>query len=417
MIRIKAFKGIKPNKDFVDKIIAPPYDILSFKECKDITKNNPYSFIHITRSEVDLGGNISPYSEEVYLKASENLKNFIKKKYLIQDNKEKIYVYRESVGSKKQIGFVVCNYVYDYLNGFIKKHENTREEKEKDRVNHIKYTKCHTEPVFLIYKNNNILDEILEVTELTDCYTTVKTKEGVEHTLWEIENTHIIDKIINEFSKIEYLYIADGHHRTAAAVNYALIMDENNSQKEFKEYQYFMSVIFPQNQLTILPYNRAVIDINGFSKEEFLSLVSKNFNISTVKSNDGNYGFKAKNKGDIGMYVGGEWFLINLKDELLNKDDIIKSLDVSILQDYLLDPILNIKDPRIDKRIDFIGGIKGTDCLKDIVDSAKFKVSFSMYPTSMEELLRVADNNLLMPPKSTWFEPKLISGLFLHSIE
>ncbi|HOJ63620.1 MAG TPA: DUF1015 family protein [Spirochaetota bacterium] len=417
MIKIKAFKAIKPAKNIAEMLISPPYDILTLNDCKNLVKNNPYSLIHITRSEVDLAPNINPYSEEVYLKAKENLDNFIKNGYLTPDNKEKIYVYREIKGSQRQIGFVVCNYVYDYVNGFIKKHENTRKDKEEDRINHLKYTKCQVEPVFLIYRKNHILNEILEMTELTEPYISVKSKDGVEHTLWDIENSHVINKIIKEFQGIDYLYIADGHHRIASSVNYALRMDENNSQKEFREYQYFMSVIFPEEQLTILPYNRAVVDIDGLSKDNFIKLVSQNFTVSSAKPNDGEYGFKPKEKGEIGMYVGGEWFLLRIKDNLFVKDDSIKSLDVSILQDYLLEPILNIKDPRTDKRIEFIGGVKGTEYLKEIVDSGRFKVSFSMYPTSMEELLRVSDCNLLMPPKSTWFEPKLISGLFLHLID
>jgi uncharacterized protein (DUF1015 family) len=414
MVKIKPFTGLRPKNDLYKDIIAPPYDVVNYNDCVEIGKN-PFSLIHITRSEIDLDANDNPYSDNVYLKAKENLSVFIKKGNLVFDEKPCFYVYRQMMGSHKQTGFVGITNVYDYEKGIIKKHENTRRDKEEDRIKHIDITNCQVEPVFLAYKKNTDLDTILASYENQSPDMDLTTKDGVKHTLWVIKDEEVINRIKAGFGKIDCLYVADGHHRTAAALSIAKKRDKDNPHNIEKEYQYFLSVIFPHDTLKILPYNRAIRDLAGNTKDEFLTKIKKYFSIREAKPNDKS-GFSPERPKQIGMYLENVWYAIDFKNEFLSSDPV-KSLDVSILQDYILEPILGIKDPRTDKRIDFVGGIKGSEKLKTIVDSKEFAVSFSMYPTSMEELLKVADAGLLMPPKSTWFEPKLGSGIVLHCLD
>jgi uncharacterized protein (DUF1015 family) len=412
LIKIKPFTGLRPKAELYPKITSLPYDVLSIEDCREIVKNNEYSLIHITRSEVDLPDDNNPYSEFVYQTAKENLNKFIEKKYLIFDKKPCYYVYREIMGEHKQIGFVGVTSVSDYENGIIKKHENTRNDKEEDRIKHIDITNCQTEPVFLAYRNEKNLDSILNEIEKTKPEIDFISEDKIRQSLWIISDEIIMNNITESFSNIPYLYVADGHHRTAAAVKVAKKRSSDKKEKEEKDFNYFLSVIFPHNTLKILPYNRVVKDLNKNDLNSFIEKIKENFIINKVNSNDG-AGFRPGKPKQIGMYTEGSWYIIEPKNEIINKDQV-KSLDVSILQDYLLGPILGIIDPRTDKRIEFIGGIKGTEILKDKVDKKEFSVSFSMFPTSMEELLAVADSNKLMPPKSTWFEPKLRSGMVLH---
>lgn len=415
MITIKPFKALRPKKDLYEKIIAPPYDVVSFDDCLKLAKNNPYSLIHISRSEVDLPDNVDHYSDEVYLKAKENLESFIKKGFLVYDDKEYFYVYRQIMDGRKQIGFVAGVHANDYETGIVKKHENTRQDKEDDRIKHIDATNAQIEPVFLAYRSKKSLDQILFDVENTTPEADLTSDDGVRHTLWQVKDDRVCKNILEEFKNIPALYVADGHHRTAAACKTAKKRDERNAEKGEPEYRYFMSVIFPDNMLKIMDYNRAVKDLNSNEPDSFISKIEKNFILEKTKPNVGKYGYKPAQKNHFGMYLDGSWYLLKAKNEIKSNDPV-KTLDVSILQDYILSPILGIENPRTDKRIDFIGGIKGADILKDIVDKKEFAVTFSMYPTSMDELFAVADAGLLMPPKSTWFEPKLKSGIVLHSL-
>lgn len=416
MITLKPFKGLRPKKDLYSKTVVPPYDVLSHKDCKKLAENNPYSLIHITRSEVDLHEGINAYSKEVYEKSKENLDDFIKKGYLVSDDTPCFYIYREIMGKHKQVGFVGLTSVYEYEKNIIKKHEKTRKDKEEDRINHIEITNCQAEPVFLTYRSRKELDEILERIDKTTPEIEITTDDGVSHAFWVVKDKNEIEKIKTGFKNTDFLYVADGHHRTAASLAVAKKHDSETGNTAEKEYQFFLSVIFPHNNLQILPYNRAVRDLNGNTEDEFVEKIKKHFTIEEVKSNDARSGFKPEKPKQIGMYFKNKWFLLKAKESIMTKDPV-KSLDVSILQDYILSPILGIEDPRTDRRIDFFGGIKGTEILRKVVESKEFVVSFSMFPTSMEELLFVADANQLMPPKSTWFEPKLKSGMVLHNLD
>lgn len=415
MINIEPFRALRPRNDLYSKVVAPPYDVLSHEDCVNLTKNNPYSLIHISRSEVDLDKSVDHYSDIVYNKAKENLEKFIKDGYLVHDDKPYFYIYRLIMGKQKQIGFVAGVNAYDYLNGIVKKHENTRQDKEDDRIKHIDITNTQLEPVFLAYRSKQSLDQILFDMEQKKFDVDITTEDGVRHTLWIVKDVEIHNQIVSEFKNVDALYVADGHHRTAAACSIAQKRDLNNPSKDKKEYQYFMSVIFPDNMLKIMDYNRAIRDLNSNSIDSFLSKIKENFTVETTKSNDGKYGYKPTQKNNFGMYLKDRWYILKAKDQIISKDPV-KKLDVSILQDRILSPILGIENPRTDKRIDFIGGIKGTDILKEIVDKDEFAVTFSMYPTSMEELFAVSDANSLMPPKSTWFEPKLKSGMVIHTL-
>ncbi len=415
MITIKEFKGLRPKKELYEKIVAPPYDVLSYEDCLKLKNESDISLVRITRSEVDLPRGTDPYSNIVYEKAKQNLDDYIKNGYLVYDKTPSLYIYRQEMGDHKQIGFVAAASIYDYENGLIKKHENTRKDKEEDRIRHIDITNTQIEPVFLTYQSpKKELDDFLSKVEKRDYEVKLTTDDGVTHTLWIIDDKKEIDFIKDNFKKIDALYIADGHHRTKAALEVAKKRDKDNKDSGDKEYRYVLSVIFPENMLKIMAYNRLVKDLNGLSAAAFFEKLNKNFTVSKVSSNDKEGGFIPEKPHTIGMYINGEWHLLI---PAFISDDPVKSLDVSILQDYVLDEILGIKDPRTDKRIDFVGGIKGSGILKKSVDSGEFKLAFSMYPTSMNELLNVATNNMLMPPKSTWFEPKLKSGIILHNLD
>lgn len=408
MVIIKPFKGIRPKKGLEKKIASLPYDVLDTEEAKKIAKGNKYSYLHISKPEIDFQW-INPYSNEVYQKGKENFEKFIKEGYLIQDKEEHLYIYKQKMGKHEQIGLVACVSCEEYDNNIIKKHELTRKDKEDDRTRHIEVLKANDEPVFLTYKAKKEIDKIIaKIIKEKEEYKFI-SNDKIKHTFWVIKDKKIINSLIKEFEKINYLYISDGHHRIASASRVRKIFKEKNPNHNGKEeYNYFLAVIFPHNQLKILPYNRVVKDLNGLSEKEFLEKVKEEFEIiGKAKS--------PKKSKQFSMYLNKKWYL--LKPKQYNKDELIESLDVSILQNKLLNKVLGIKNPREDKRINFVGGIKGIKELEKKVNSKEFAVAFSLYPISIEEIIKIADSGKIMPPKSTWFEPKLRSGLFVHSLD
>ncbi len=411
---IKAFKGVRPKKELVEKIASPPYDVLSSEEARELAKDNPYSFLHVIKPEIDLEEGINLYDERVYNKAAENFNNFMEKGYLIQDNEPYFYIYKQIMGNHSQIGFVGVASVEDYEKGIIKKHELTREEKEIDRTRHILSLNAQAGPVFLVYRKNESesLNSILESIQKESPEYDFSSSDGVRHIFWVIKDKALINSIESAFEKIPYLYIADGHHRSAAALRVRNIkMKENKNHTGKEPYNFFLTVIFPHDQMNIMAYNRVIKDLNGFTVEEILKRMEKVFEIKETDRQ------APVQKHNIVMYVEGKWYCLSVKKEAFNPDDPIESLDVQILQKNVISPIFGINDIRKDKRIDFVGGIRGTEYLKKLVDSGEFKVAFSMYPTSIEELLKVADAKKIMPPKSTWFEPKLKSGIVVHLLK
>lgn len=409
MAVIRPFKGIRPIKELANKIAALPYDVMDSDEAREMVKGNPYSFLHVDKAEIDLPNDIDAYDDRVYEKAKENLDKMIEKGYYIEDEKPKFYIYRQVMKGRSQVGLVGCASIDDYTNNIIKKHELTREDKEIDRINHVYKCEAHTGPIFLTYRaNKNISNVINEWMKKEPVYD-FKSEDGVSHTVWIIEDECIVNKISELFKSVEYLYIADGHHRSASAVKVGHIKRaENEEYTGDEEFNYFLSISYPDSELEVLDYNRTVKDLNGLSKEEFLNKVSENFIVT--KSNEQ---VKPKEKHTFGMYLEKQWYLLEARNGIFNPDDPVDQLDVSILQNNLLKPILGIDDPRKSKRIKFVGGIRGLRELERRADT-DMKVSFSMYATTTDDIMDIADSGRIMPPKSTWFEPKPRSGLFIH---
>jgi uncharacterized protein (DUF1015 family) len=411
---IKPFKAFRPQPELVTKVASPPYDVLNSEEARQLVKDNPYSFLHVNKAEIDLDSSVDHYDQRVYEKASENLNKLIKERVYLQDEQEKIYIYRQIMKGRAQIGLVVCVSIDDYLEGKIKKHENTREDKEKDRMNHIDFTNANTGPVFLTYKAKDEIKQIVNrwTKEENPIYD-FTSEDGITHTCWVINDKSTIQQLVESFAGIDYLYIADGHHRAAAGTKVGLKRREqlkNYTGKE--EFNYFLSVLFPHDELYIMDYNRVVTDLAGSSEEKFIQKISEKF---TVEKYSGEEPYRPEARHTFGMYLGNCWYKVTARPGTFNENDVVDSLDVSILQNNLLTPILEIEDPRTDQRIEFVGGIRGLEELEKRV-KAGMKVAFSMYPTSIEELMKVADAKKLMPPKSTWFEPKLRSGIFIHKL-
>ncbi|MBS6503044.1 MAG: DUF1015 domain-containing protein [Clostridium sp.] len=409
MAVIRPFKGIRPIKELANKIAALPYDVMDSDEAREMVKGNPYSFLHVDKAEIDLPNDIDAYDDRVYEKAKENLDKMIEKGYYIEDEKPKFYIYRQVMKGRSQVGLVGCASIDDYTNNIIKKHELTREDKEIDRINHVYKCEAHTGPIFLTYRANknisNIINEWMKKEPVYD----FKSEDGVSHTVWIIEDEGTVNKISELFKSVEYLYIADGHHRSASAVKVGHIKRaENEDYTGDEEFNYFLSISYPDSELEVLDYNRTVKDLNGLSKEEFLNKVSENFIVT--KSNEQ---VKPKEKHTFGMYLEKQWYLLEARNGIFNPDDPVDQLDVSILQNNLLKPILGIDDPRKSKRIKFVGGIRGLKELERRADT-DMKVSFSMYATTTDDIMDIADSGKIMPPKSTWFEPKPRSGLFIH---
>ncbi len=414
MAIIKPFRALRPIPELVSQVASPPYDVINREEAYQMAKNNPYSFLHVSKAEIDLDSTINHYEEKVYEKARDNLIKLIEEKVYLKEEKETFYIYRQIIEGRIQTGLVVGASIDDYLNDIIKKHENTRVDKEKDRIKHIEYTDANTGPVFLTYKAkdevNQIVNQWIEAKKPIYNFT---SENKITHLGWLIDDEKVIQQLINVFAKIDGFYIADGHHRAAAGVKVGLRKREqfkNYSGKE--EFNYFLSVLFPHNELYIMDYNRVVADLYGNSSEEFIRKISEKFAIEKYSDKSP---YQPEAKHVFGMYLGNCWYKFTVKPGTFDEDDVVNSLDVSILQNNLLTPILGIKDPRTDQRIEFVGGIRGLKELEKRV-KAGMKVAFSLYPTSIEELMAVADAGKVMPPKSTWFEPKLRSGIFIHQL-
>jgi len=411
---IKPFKALRPKSELVTEVASPPYDVLNREEAFQMAKENQNSFLHIGKSEIDLETDIDPYDNRVYLKARENLDKMVKENIYIQDNKENIYIYRQKMNGRVQTGLVVCTSIDDYLNGVIKKHENTRKDKEQDRINHVNITDANTGPIFLAYRENQKIRQLInQWIEKVDTVYDFVSEDGISHTCWVIDDESVISELVAAFAGIDYLYIADGHHRAASGVKVGLKRrEEHQDYTGQEEFNYFLAVLFSDDELHIMDYNRVVADLRDYSNEAFIEKISEKFKVEIYHEKNP---FKPQAKHTFGMYLNNKWYKLTAKSGTYDEQDVVARLDVSILQNHLLSPILGIEDPRTDNRIQFIGGIRGLQELEKKVNHGA-KVAFSLFPTSMEDLMAVADAKEVMPPKSTWFEPKLRSGIFIHKL-
>lgn len=414
MAVIKPFKGVRPPRELVEQVQSRPYDVLNSAEARAEAEGNEKSLYHIIRPEIDFPVGTDEHAPQVYARAAENFAKFQKEGWLMQDSKEQYYIYAQTMDGHTQYGLVVCAYVNDYMNGVIKKHELTRKDKEEDRMKHVRVNDANIEPVFFAYPDNSLLDDIVaRYTAAEPEYDFTAQLDGFRHRLWVVDNDADIAAITEQFAAMPALYIADGHHRSAAA---ALVgkekADNNPAHRGDEEYNYFMAVCFPSSQLTIIDYNRVVKDLNGLSHEEFLAALSKNF----VVEKKGKEIYKPVALHNFALYLGGNWYSLTAKDGVYDDSDPIGVLDVTISSNLILDEILGIKDLRTDKRIDFVGGIRGLGELERRVDSGEMEVALALYPVSMKQLTDIADTGNIMPPKTTWFEPKLRSGLVIHKL-
>ena len=413
MAIIRPFKAYRPVKEHVKDIAALPYDVMSSKEARDMVKDNKYSFLHVDRAEVNLDESVGEYDKIVYDTAKKVLENMIEEGLYIQEKAPAIYIYQQIMNGRGQKGIVCCTSVDDYINNIIKKHERTRVLKEIDRVNHVDICNANTGPIFLTYRNNNEISSIVEEWSKKEPVYDFISADGNGHRVWIIDDNIVIEKLIKLFKSIKYLYIADGHHRSASAVKVALKRRKQlGKYTGNEEFNYFLSIIYPDTELKVFDYNRTVKDLNGLSEEEFFSKVEKSFYLSKSENNKP---VSPKNKHEFGMYMNKQWFILRAKDGSFDESNPIESLDVSILQNNLLNPILGINDPTKSERIEFIGGIRGLKELENRADT-DMKVSFSMYATTIDDIMNVADSGKTMPPKSTWFEPKPRSGIFIHKL-
>ena len=410
MALVKPFSAYRPRTDIVSEVAALPYDVYNRAEAKEVVAANPLSFLRIDRAETAFDDSVDTYAPCVYQKAKELLDEMIKKGEYVCDDQDMYYIYELIMDGRKQTGIVACASVDDYINGTIKKHENTRADKEVDRITHVDTCNAQTGPIFLAYRAKEEIDSIVDRIKGNEAIYSFVSEDGISHSVWLIDDKDDIKKVKTAFENLDDIYIADGHHRAASAVKVGIKRrNENPNTVGDEEYNFFLSVLFPHNQLKILPYNRVIKDLYGYSKDEFLTKVSECFEVTSVEE-----AYSPEVKATFGMYLDGQWYKLQAKADILS-DDPVDGLDVSILQDNLLNPILGIEDPRTDKRIDFVGGIRGLKELERRANS-DMCLAFSMYPTSIEELFAVADANMLMPPKSTWFEPKLRSGIFIHKL-
>ncbi|HRH65824.1 MAG TPA: DUF1015 family protein [Bacteroidia bacterium] len=413
MAILKPFKGIRPKKEFASKIASKPYDVLNEKEARKEAEGNPLSFYHVIKPEIDFPDEFDHYSPEIYTKGKENFEKLFRDGIFFQDAEECYYIYAQTMNGRTQYGIVGGASVDDYMNDVIKKHELTRPDKEEDRKNHVRVSSLNYEPVFFAYPNVPALDVIVnEIVKKEPEYNFV-TEDGIGHQFWVVSDQSTIGLITNHFAAIPKTYVADGHHRTAAAALVGKEKKEKNPNHTGKEeYNYFLAVHFPDNQLAILDYNRVVKDLNGLSPEKFLEEISKRFDVE----DNGQTAYRPLHLHEFGMYLGKKWYKLTARKGTFDDNDPIAVLDVTILSKQILEPILNIRDLRTDKRIDFVGGLRGLHELEQRVNSGEMQVAFSMYPVSMKQLIAIADSGLTMPPKVTWFEPKLRSGLILHSL-
>jgi uncharacterized protein (DUF1015 family) len=405
---IRPFQALRPPAGRAEQVASVPYDVVNTNEARELAANNPLSFLHVSRPEIDLPDGIDPHSDQVYRKALENFDKLTKEGPLETEAVPGIYLYRLIMGDHEQIGVVACCSVDEYDQDRIRKHERTRRDKEDDRTHHMLVLRAQTGPVFLTYRSNRNIDTMVMETTMANALFDFTAEDGIQHTVW-----HVPDPVrfVHEFRDVPFLYIADGHHRAASAARArAELKEQSFGHTGDEEYNFFLAVMFPDDQLQILPYNRAVRDLNGLSSEAFLEVLRKEFEV------EGNGSSEPAHRGEWSMYLEGRWYTLRLPAGAPPPKGIVDSLDVSILQDRLLDPILGIKDVRTDKRIEFIGGMRGSKELKRLVDEGKAAVAFALYPTTIEDLLRVSDAGEIMPPKSTWFEPKLRDGLLIHTI-
>ena len=418
MATVKPFRAVRPTPELAPKVTAHPYDVMNYEEACEMVRGNPYSYLHVDRSEVDLPPETDHYSQVVYEKAAANLHQMKKDGILLKEDKPCFYVWRQIMNGRAQTGIVACASIDDYMNNVIKKHELTRAEKEEDRCNHVDFCNANTGVVFLAYRGrkgiNDIVAEAMKSAPLYDF-----KFEDVQQTVWVISNPDTIAQLEKEFGDTESLYIADGHHRSASAVRIGRKRRaQNPDYTGDEEFNYFLCVLFPDEQLYCMDYSRVVADLNGLNKDEFLAKISEKFDVKKLDKplgNDAQGKTEVQQKHTFGMYLDGQWYLLTAKPGTFDAGDVVEQLDVAILQKNLLSPVLGIGDPRVDKRIDFVGGIRGLKELEKRVNGGA-AVAFAMCPTSMSDLFAIADAGKIMPPKSTWFEPKLLSGIFVHEL-
>lgn len=414
MAVFRPFKAYRPKPEFAQEVAAKPYDVLNSEEARKEAEGHPNSFLHVGKPEIDLDPSIDIHSAEVYQKGKENLHALIERGVLVEDPEAYLYVYAQTMDGRTQYGLVGCASVDEYWNDTIKKHEKTRADKEEDRCNHVRVTNAHSGPIFLTYRDvdevNKLVEEVVKNAPDND----LVAADGIRHQSWVIRDKDIAKKIEDRLAKVDYFYIADGHHRSASAARVGRERREANSNhKGDEEYNYFLAVLFPASHLYIMDYNRLVKDLNGHSEAEFFEKVKKVYDMEEV----GTAQYHPKAKGELGLYMDKKWYKLTAKPEIMNVADPVDSLDVAILQKHVLDPILGIEDPRTSNRIDFVGGIRGLGELERRVNSGEMKLAIAMYATSIEELMAIADAGKIMPPKSTWFEPKLRDGMFVHFLD
>ena len=414
MAKVKPFRGVRPPKQMVEEVVSRPYDVLNSEEARAEAAGNEKSLYRIIKPEIDFEPGTDEHDPKVYEKAVENFKMFQEKGWLVQDDQEKYYIYAQTMDGRTQYGFVVAAWVDDYMEGRIKKHELTRRDKEEDRMKHVRVNNANVEPVFFAFPDNEELEKIIREVTADDPEYDFVAPDGFGHTLWLIEDPEMIAKITSEFEKIPNLYIADGHHRSAAAALVGAEKAKNNpNHKGDEEYNYFLAVAFPASHLKIIDYNRVVRDLNGLTEEEFLNRLRENFEVKDM----GEEIYHPAALHNFSLYMGGRWYSLTAKPGTYNDQDPIGVLDVTVSSDLILRDILGIHDLRSDKRIDFVGGIRGLEELKRRVDSGEMKMALALYPVTMDQLINIADTGNIMPPKTTWFEPKLRSGLVIHKLD
>lgn len=413
MAKIKAFKGIRPKQEYAKDVASRPYDVLDSDEARKEAEGNEWSFLHVVKPEIDLPSDIDHYSPEVYQKAKDNFSKLLSQGIFAQDQEDCLYLYQLTMGGHTQTGIVACAWVDDYLNNVIKKHELTRPDKEEDRKKHVRVTEMNAEPVFFSYPARKEIDIVVDQLLKSDPEYHFTADDGIIHRFWVIREESVIEEIIRQFAKLPSVYVADGHHRTAAAALVGKELREANpNDTGDKEYNYFLAVHFPDNQLKIIDYNRLVKDLNGLTSEQFLASLEKDFKVEKKGSL-----YKPSRLHNFSLYLEGEWYSLDAREGTYNNADPIGVLDVTILSERILGPLLGIHDLRRDKRIDFVGGIRGLGELQRRVDSGEMKAAFALFPVTMKQLIDISDNGNIMPPKTTWFEPKLRSGLVVHSLK
>ncbi|MCH5241664.1 MAG: DUF1015 domain-containing protein [Muribaculaceae bacterium] len=414
MAKVKPFKGVRPPKHLVEKVVSRPYDVLNSDEARKEAEGNEKSLYRIIKPEIDFEHGTDEHDPKVYERAAQNFQMFQDKGWLVQDDKDHYYIYSQTMNGRTQYGFVIAAWVDDYMEGRIKKHELTRRDKEEDRMKHVRVNNANIEPVFFAFPDNDVLAEIIEKVTKTEPEYDFVAPDGFGHTLWKIGDEKTIKTITEEFEKIPNLYIADGHHRSAAAALVGAEKAKNNpDHKGHEEYNYFMAVAFPASHLNIIDYNRVVKDLNGLTPEQFLDKLKENFDVE----DKGTEIFRPNKLHNFSLYLDGKWYSLTAKPGTYNDNDPIGVLDVTVSSDLILRDILGIHDLRSDKRIDFVGGIRGLEELKKRVDSGEMKMALALYPVTMDQLIDIADSGNIMPPKTTWFEPKLRSGLVIHKLD